>query len=375
MLPVLLLACAPPPAADPPADTGVEVEAPVPVGDLPGTSFAARIRVGPVVVTSPVTRDRARFYVADPTSGEGLEVRLGGRFADDVPPVGTLATVTLVWVGPDDAPAGWIGSPDDVVPDGGFVTPRVADSPDAPAAFTLARWPDVAITSVLDPTGRAATSIGRPLVAAFAAPLPDVGNRGAVTGVVLADGGVAPRVEADWEGSRTVAERLEGTLAELLDGAYAEGVRVRVAGTQAGPWSRDQRFTVLQDEAGRGLWIDAEAFGVRTTVPRDSGLWTVEARRDDDGWSGRLWAEPELGERQDLRITFPALGEPLPVRGTLVEGVVTEVGPADAGGERPVAEGFVLDDRFVDLGALPPTVRVRGLVVDAGTVAVTRVVE
>jgi hypothetical protein len=372
---LVLLACAPPTDGDLPADTGVGDEVPVPVSALAGTPYAARVRVGPVVVASPVTRDRVRFYVADPETGDGLEVRLGGRLADDVPPVGTLVTVGLVWVGPDSAPAGWIAAASDVVVEGGPVDPRVADAPESPVPYTLARWPDVRVTAQADPSGRARTSLGRPLVAAFAGPLPDVGNRGAVTGIVLPDGGVAPRFESDWEGPRVEAERIEGLLGDLIDGAYPEGVRVRVAGTQATPWSRDLRRAVLQDELGRGLWIDSEAFGERTTVPRDSGLWWVVPQRDALGWSARLASDPELGERRDLVVRALVPGEPLPERGTLVEGDVTGVGDVGPDGTRAVAEGFVLDDGFVELAGLGSTASVRGVVVEPGRVAVTRVVE
>lgn len=341
-------------------DTG-EGRAPA-IADLAALPYGARAAVGPVTVVSPPTRDGTAFYVQEPGTGDGLEVRVGVRWTGP-PEVGTSLILELLSVGTAEAPAGWLSSESDLVTLPDAAEPTVLDAPEAPRAWTLARWPALTVLSAEDPSGRADTSRGVPLDARFGVVLPPPGNTGTLTALVLADGALAPRVATDWEGPREEPAVVEATLADVRAGRVGDGTVVRVTATQASPWSRDGRTIVLQED-GVGVWLDAEGWGVRTTRPRDRGVWIGEVRTVGDVGTLRSWTAPELGDPVDFGWVSlgPADPEALPDDGAVVEVDVTGLGRPDAFGERVSAEGLVLDDRFRLLDDAPSDARVRGVV-------------
>ncbi len=377
---LLLAACGPSEALDP-VDDGVDTASSQVhlLADAVDAPFGARVRVGPVVVVSPLLRDGTAFYVQELATGEGLEVRAGLRWPGP-PAVGEVVELSLLWVGSAVAPSGWLTDEAGLELLGVQAEPVVSPAVTDAGPFALVQWPDVVVLTHATASGRAQLSNGQALDGAFGVAVPPRGNVGTVTGVRLRDGAVAPRTDTDWEGPRVALDGVEATVEEIVAGAHFNGSLVRVQATQAAPWSRDGRWTVLQGVTGDGLWLDAEGWAARWTVARDHGFWTAEVVDDGERIHLRGWTAPEITERR-LFAAPPwglAEGEALPPDGRVVELSYTGLGRPDAWGERTTAEGVVLDDRFVPIDAIGVDGVVRGAMDRRGgrpIFAVSRAVE
>jgi hypothetical protein len=323
--------------------------------------YGAGVIVGPLRVATGRALGTGMVYLQDPEGGRLVEVR-PGRVDGWPPPVGTDITARLFWVGSARIPVMWLSTPADLldVRPGGEL--RMLEAPEDPPVFALARWTGVRVLSDADPSGRAQTSLGRDLVDRFGTLLPGRTSAGALTGIVLASGDVAPRTREDWDGPLRAPPPVETTLAALRAGAHADGEQVQLLATQVAPWSRGQRYTVIQDAVGEGMWIDAEGFGHGVGAPGQLGWWTGQVARDGQVVYLRSWTPPDL---QGPGAIVGSGGED---DGALVEITVSGLGAPDRLGERTTAEGWVLDDRFTDLTGLQAG-RVRG-VVERTTLAV-----
>lgn len=352
------LACAPP---DLPSDAADEVVVPVvyTVRDLREAppAVGANVLVGPLSVLSGPTPGSGAVYLQSPEDGLGVEVRPGDHLDGWPPPIGTLLRLRGVHVGSTSAPVLYLSDVGDVELLGGVAETVVVQSPATPpGAYTLVSWPEVQITSAPDPSGRAYTSLQFVLEDRFRIGLPGLGNTGSVTGIVLPTGTVALRRPEDWVGTRSLGLIGALTLAQIRGGTIVDGAAVLVEATQATPWSRGDRYVLLQDAAGNGVWVDAEGFGDGRGQVGEIGVWQVEVRRF--GAQPRLrtwWPHVVTGVREV--VTSDEV-----VDGKLVERTVTGIGPSDVTGERATAEGWWLDDRFVPLAALGETAVVRAAV-------------
>lgn len=322
-------------------------------------AYGASVLVGPLRITSPSSTGSGHVYAQDPVSGAGIQLRRGAL--DGWPPaVGTDVTLRLAWAGTPQVPVAWLPSMDNVVdaaPGGPLV---IAEAPESPAAYTLARYPQVRVTSMPDPVGRADTDLGRPLRDAFGAGLPALTSEGELTALVLEDGALALRDPEDWAGTWAAPSPLASDVATIRAGALSAGTWVRLNGTQATPWTPEGRYVVVQDEAGRGLWVDAEGFGVDDGTPGEVGAWTAEVRYEGDVPYLRSWWPVDVtGEASVVTATTPE-------DGAILDLVFQALGPTDAFGERVAGDGTVLDDRFGAIDALLPPVSVRGALLVRG---------
>jgi hypothetical protein len=359
---ILLAGCTPPDPVVSAADS--DLEPPVTIASLRGGGLGrgyvdvvdARLAGGP-------TADGASVYLQDRVTGEGAELRIGVLGLGPPPPVGTPIHVRAWFEGAANAPVLWLVDTADLVVDGEPEELDVAVDPVAPRPLALARFTAVTVTSEPDPTGVADTSLGRRLDARFGVVLPSLGNTGDVTGIVLADGSIAPRSDEDWAGPREPGPVIQAILDDVLEGRIAAGAVVDVPVLQATPWTRDGRGALVQDETGRGVWLDTEAFGHGASKAGDLLVLRAEVREADGyRWLRSWWRAPPQGSRAPV------------VLGVLGHGVLVDVDVAGAGrpgwtGERVTAEGWTLDDRFVDLDTVPDPARVR-VAVDASSGAV-----
>lgn len=322
-------------------------------------AYGAAVLIGPLRITSPSSTGSGFVYAQDPVSGAGIQVRRGAL--DGWPPaVGTDVTLRLAWAGTAQVPVAWLASMDnvvDVAPGGPLI---VAESPESPAAYTLARYPVVRVTSMPDPVGRADTDLGRGLRDAFGAGLPAWTSEGALTALVLEDGALALRSAEDWAGAWAEPAPVPADVATIRAGALPAGTWVRLTATQATPWTPEGRFVVVQDELGRGLWVDAEGFGIDGGAPGEVGTWTAEVRYDGDVPYLRSWWPAEVSSAGAV-LTASA-----PEDGAILDLVFQALGPPDAFGERVAGDGTVLDDRFGAIDALQPPVSVRGALLVRG---------
>lgn len=322
-------------------------------------AYGASVLIGPLRITSPSTTGSGFVYAQDPVSGAGIQVRRGAL--DGWPPaVGSDVTLRLAWAGTPEVPVAWLASNDnvvDVAPGGPLI---VVESPESPAAYTLARYPVVRVTSMPDPVGRADTDLGRPLRDAFGTGLPAWTSEGALTALVLEDGALALRGPEDWAGGWADPAPLETDVATIRAGALSAGTWVRLAATQATPWTPEGRYVVVQDELGRGLWVDAEGFGIDHGVPGEVGTWTAEVRFDGDVPYLRSWWLAEVTG------SAPVVASTVPEDGAILDLLFQTLGPTDAFGERVAGDGTVLDDRFGVIDALSPPVSVRGALLVRG---------
>lgn len=321
-------------------------------------SVGARVLLGPVTPISGAEPATGAVYVQDPSDGLGLRLLPGDVLGTDWPPVrGSSVQVRAVWAGEADDPVLFVDDPADVtVLDEGPVDEVVLPDPpvdDPVRAFTLVRHPGLEVTSRPDPGGRADTSLGLPLEDRFGVGLPGLGSLGRLTALVMPTGALVPRTADDWEGTRRDPPPVATTLAEVVDRVHPAGTWVTFEAVQASSWSRGGRYVLIQDDAGRGLWVDAEGFDVVRGAVGERATWTGEVRRTRD----LRWLRTWVSRGEVVEEGVPTVVSEAWRHGDVGRFEVSGLGPADAQGERTTAEGWLLDDRFVDLAGLAdPTV-------------------
>lgn len=311
------------------------------------------------VVTSARTTTGDAFYVQDPGggAGSGMRVELGGAIAGWPPevgvPVALSGSVQVTAEGPvlileDNDDAEILGPPDAVV-----ATPWT----DAPLGHDLTALRDLTVTSDVDPSGAAHTDGPVNLAGTFGW-TPGWGRTGDATGILVA-GRMALRGEDDWTGGWTSDPAVSTTIHAIRAGVHPEGTPVVLDDLrQLTPWSRGGRWAVVQDADGRGLWVDTEGWGL-DTPEGFVGRWRGEVRTDDEGLRLRAWTAPEEGG--DV-LRAPIVGGHSD--GDLVERALAVVSGPDAWGDWST-DGPRLDDRFIPLVGLPPSVTVRGVLREA----------
>jgi len=306
-----------------------------------------------VLVTSP--RAESAFYVQDRGGGpnSGARVELVGALNNWPVAVGTpirlYGPVYVDETGPvvqlrDAVSAIALGEPE---------VPVAVDWADDPALnYALVQAVGLRITSAVDPVGRA-DSTGPGFAADFGVLPPGYNRRGDATGI-LEGGRLSVRGEADWTGSFEEDAPVATTLAAIRAGDLAGGTPVEIGeALQIAPWSRGGRWTVIQDAAGHGLWVDAEAWGVAGTQG-ELGSWRGEVREDGHVLRLRTWFDPNVSA---TGIPVEAGGED----GDLIRTTLADLEGPDAYGEWTAA-GWTVDDRFLSLDDLPSTPIVLGIV-------------
>ncbi len=193
---------------------------------------------------------------------------------------------------------------------------------------------------------------------------PGFGRAGDLTGILTGDR-ISARTADDWTGALDGDPPIGVDLSDL--DTLSDGTPVALSSLlQVTPWDRSGRWIVVQDEAGAGLWIDTEAWGLRPGS--DLGTvadWEGELRRDPDGPYLRAWREPLPTGAQR-----PAQLGPERVDGALISTTISGFGLGE--GEPITDQGDLLDDRFVDLADLPDPASVTAVVrgVDPARLAV-----
>jgi hypothetical protein len=300
------------------------------------------------VVTSPSNAEGTHFYVADEAGGprSGVRVVMGGVLSGWPAPVGSPVEVRGSVQYGDHGPRLDVSTRDDLSLLGAPVPPVVTDwTPDLPdLGYALVRSPRLQVVSHVEPSGLAATDIGLRLGGAFMG-APGWGARGRAVGILTQAAVLDPRTSTDWVGSAAQAP-LPGSLSELRAGAYEPGTPLELQGlARITPWSRDGRQAVLQDEHGRGIWLDNAGWSFDADAHR-VGTWVASALGSGPEALLLGWDVPTLGEEREASI-----------RGDLADGALAWVdisGLVDEGfGEWSTAEGHLLDDRFRDLSDLP----------------------
>ena len=231
--------------------------------------------------------------------------------------------------------------------DRGAITVLDVSDGTLPPAFTYARWPEVRVTSLADPTGRADTSLGVPLVSRFGVSPPVFGSVGALEAVVLDDPALAMLRSGGFRGAEAALDIPVVQLSDLRAGAYPDGQPVAVEAVQVTPFSRERRFVLLAEEDGSpGVWLDGEGFGAAVGAYGERGVWFGEVRRDQDVVYLRSWVSR-------TRLRNVALAEAQvdgdPPDGAVVSWVLAEVGAPDRFGRVPVGAGWRMDARFRSL--------------------------
>lgn len=323
-----------------------------------GALSTGTMLVGPLRMTTGLAQDHLTAFAQDPVTGLGVELLMGETLDGWPPPIGTPLKVRGYYAGPPEAPQVWVSSMKDVTVLGAPEPPVVLDGDDLPLALSLASWEDVTVWTRPDPSGRAKLSVRRESDGRFGRFMPDAGNTGRLTGVVLEDGSVAPRSEADWSGPRDPYTPVESTIARVLSSVESPGATVRVSGVQVAPWTIGGRYTVIQDEAGRGLWVDAEGWSPWLAQPGRSGVFEGQLVVTAGTWQLRTWTEPAWS---DAPLATP-IEAPVAEHGAWVSFPVSGIQATDGRGDRRVDGDVVLDDRFQALDAVQDGWTVQGVV-------------
>lgn len=357
--PLLLLAvpaCLPEvPASD--TDTDVADVAPFTLAELrTGDVPAGLLSVGPLVVVSGRAADAVSVVVQDAETGAGMLVLPSGRLDGWPPPLGTVVRLRGFYAGPSEAPVLYLTSAAAAVAVG-TAEPRLLDAraADLPA-YALVRYDEVEVRTDPDPGGVAVLDDGVLTSGRFGRFVPASGSVGSLTGVRWSDGSVAPRDVDDWSGTVESVTPVDTTVADVLDGVHPTGLTVQVYATQVLGWTRDGRYTVLQDEAGRGVWVDGEGWWPWAGGTGNFGYYTGQVVVGEDRTYLRSWFPPTVEAGTRSVVVSPDV-----VDGLAVRRVVSGLGPPDAFGERTTAEGVVLDNRFRDLSTLPDPVELGGV--------------
>lgn len=353
-----LLACGPLPV-DEPLDPLVQDTTPGPL-DIPALWAGAfpsntRITLPEAVVISPVTADGTTFYVQHPGGGpaSGLQVKLGDGLSDWPPPVGSRVSLTGTTILFNGGPTLWLKDEDDLRLLPGTTEPvAVPFSDDPTLVWTLVHAEDVVVTSAVDPAGLADTSLGQRLRPEFGTPTPGWNRTGDLVAINALASGLLLRSEADWSGDFEGDPPIDAVIGTGQLIALADGTPVTIPDlAQATPWSTGDRYALLQDADGDGLWVDTEGFGTLGSEAGTVGTWTGEIRYGGDGFRLRAYT-PVLVDDTQTRgpVIYGGPVENTPAA-SLVFQTVTDLTPTGPRGDRSSAV-WLLDNRFVDLDAL-----------------------
>lgn len=323
-----------------------------------GSLSTGTMLIGPLRMTSGLAQDRLTAFAQDPVTGLGVELLMGEALDGWPPPVGTPLQLRGYYAGPPEAPVVWVSSMKDVTTLGEPEPLTVLDGADLPPALSLAAWDDVTVWTMPDPSGRAELSVRRVSDGRFGRFVPEVGNEGALTGIVLEDGSVAPRSAEDWAGSTDAYAAPTVSIDDVLSGRVEPGTYVQLAARQLTDWTVGGRYTVLQDEVGRGLWVDAEGWSPWSAQVGRAGTFSGEVEVTAGTWRLRAWAAPTWAGEDLAAPVSLGVGE----HGAWVSTVVAGLQPADARGDRRVDGGLVLDDRFRPLDELVDGWTVSGVI-------------
>lgn len=325
-----------------------------------GAVSAGTLVVGPLRMTTGLASDRLTAFAQDPVDGAGIELRAGETLDGWPPPVGTPFKVRGYFAGDAAAPVIWVSATKDMVVTGEVEPVLVLDGETPPPPLALARWEAVEVWTEPDPAGRAELSVRRSTDGRFGRFVPGAGNTGALTGVLLGDGRIAPRSEDDWQGTRDPGVVLPSSVESILAGEVEAGATVTFEATQIAPWSIGGRYTVLQDAGGRGLWVDAEAWFPWVATEGTSATFTGQVQVVGGQWILRSWTPPvSLGLAAAPPVTSANV-----VHGALVDLTVAGIRAADVRGERVMDGDLVLDDRFRPIDTIGDGWSVRGVVDD-----------
>lgn len=328
--------------------------------ETPARSFEGL--VGPLVVVSPETLD-GWVFVADPESGDGAAMRQSGRWSAWPPAVGTVLNVrNAFYNGNPEEPTVWVSSEDNLRVQNSTIdlpTPERCGL-DMPT-FGLCTFREIYITSLVDPTGRAATNGGYSFIDRFGVLLPSYGSVGHGVGIYLPNLGVAPLEGVEWS-PRTTYEDVpfqQASLSTLSGGGLPIGLPVEIEGTVAEIGESDSRWILVSDEEGFGAWINREGFDLGQVVVGQTLRWRGEHRVSPEGSSLRTWLAPEEAEREMELVLRPA-EKAGAIRGDFIRWRVVELQP-----EVPLrtGEGVRLEERFLNLESLQVPAIVEGWVV------------
>lgn len=312
-----------------------------------------------VVVISGRTVDGTRFFAQDAGGGlrSGLRVEMSDPMPFWPPPVGSVVTLKgPIWLY-DGAPTLFLEKVSNAAWPGEEIEPVATAWSDEPLLTHSLVEGAGAVISTADPGGRVELDDGTWLRGDFGLGAPDYGASGEFTAVAAPDHEVMLRDLDDWTGSWEPSDPVDVSIADLQTGQLLDGSKVRVRGVLvATDWSSDGRWTLVQEVGGEGLWIDTEAFGTPAASPGEVGDFTGEVRSDGDGLRLRVWDPPIMRQSGT-----PSYGDELR-DGQLGWWLAQGIGAADASGDRRTVDGWVLDNRFTDLGPLPDPALIRAVV-------------
>ncbi len=348
-------------AVGPTDDTDRLPEEPVSIAELwEGTAPTGNITLEDVVITSARSVTGTHAFAQAPQGGHKacLRIDIPTIVAGFPPPVGTPVRLTGTWFMGRSAPQVTVDRVEDyeVLGEPAEVVVTAYSSRDTLGGCLVA-VEGLTVVSGVDPTGRADTAAGLVLGGTFGV-TPGYGAEGDAVGILSESGVLAVRSEDDWTGELEGRPPQPVALAGVDE--VGEGTWSRVeAVVQAAPWSRDGRWTVVQDAAGVGLWVDTEGWGLeRDTVEGDVVDWVGEVRHEG-GRRLRTWEAPTL-----VGTALPLETDDV-VDAARLAVAVESVGEVEADGSR-LAGGWRLDDRFVDLASLYPPATIIGIVREVG---------
>ena len=312
-----------------------------------------------VVVISGRTADASHFYAQDAGGGpqSGLRLALSDPMPFWPPEIGAVVTLKgPVWLY-DGAPTLFLEKVSNALWTGERVEPTASPWDGDPALTHSLVEGSGSIVSAADPSGRAQLDDGTWLQGDFGLGAPDYGASGDYLGVAAPDRGLLLRRTEDWSGSWEPTEPEVVSLTDLRGGLYPDGAKVRITGVLvATEWSLDGRWSLAQDLAGEGVWLDSEGFGTPVAKPGDVGDITGELRSDGVGLRLRVWDPPTM-RQSGTAFRSDELRD-----GQLGQWRFEGIGPADPSGDRRTVDGVLLDNRYADLGDLPDPVLVEGAV-------------
>jgi hypothetical protein len=312
------------------------------------------IQLGQAAISSQRLSKVPAFYLQDLSSDSsfGLRVDLHGAVNLWPPSIGSVVEIagTVAYV--DGAPRLSMSANEDgnIV---GYTELITSEAFENPPLHSLVSLPSVRVSSRTDPAGRADTDQGLGLESAFGVVPPNWDNSGELIGIVTHSNLVSLRHINDWNGPNETYPPLSTTIEEVSANLLEEGTPITLEALQASPWSVDQRSVVLQDDDGRGIWVDAEYWAWERSPEQSRGLWTAEVR--GEGSLLRVWDAPELsGFQEPLTSTNDD-------NGSIIQHTITILDQPDVNGNR-LGNDYLIDDRFMAIEHWTPPLTVRGAI-------------